>query len=65
MMTHAEKKEAVAGLTIRYVTGEISEIVYQVSLHKYLDVDEIRHLIMLNQTAHRTSLPFKRGTIVS
>lgn len=56
----ADRDEAVQALTLRYVLGELSETVYMVSLHRYLDVDDIRHLIILNQVAHRNSLPFKR-----
>ncbi len=62
-MLQDERKEAVDALTLRYVLGELSEPTYMVSLHRFMDVSEIRHLVMLNQTAHRNSLPYKRGNI--
>lgn len=61
--TADDDKEAVAALVTQYVTGQISEVVFQVSLHRYLDPDDIRHLTMLNQIAHRNSLPYRRGDI--
>lgn len=62
-MLESERREQVDALTLRYVLGELSEPTYMVSLHRFMDVSEIRHLVMLNQTAHRNSLPFKRGDI--
>ena len=56
-----DKREQVEALTLRYVLGELSETVYVVSLHQFIDVDEIRHLVMLNQVAHRGSTNYKRG----
>lgn len=59
----ADKDEAVNALVVRYVTGQLSEPTFVVSLHAHIDVDEIRHLLILHQLAHRNSLPFKRGDI--
>jgi hypothetical protein len=58
-----DTQEKIGGLTIRYVCGEISEIVYRVSLMGLCSSDEIKHLLILNQQAHRNSLPFKRGDV--
>lgn len=58
-----ERKDQVDALVTRYVVGEISETVLIVSLHRHIDVDEIRHLVALNQIAHRNSLPYRRGEL--
>jgi hypothetical protein len=58
-----ERREAIDALTIRYVCGELSEVVYHASLRRFCEANEIRHLTMMNQTAHRNSLPFKRGEV--
>ena len=63
MLIAEDRKEKVDSLVLRYVLGEISETVFQVSLHRYIDADEIRHLTLLNQTAHRNSTNYKRGLI--
>jgi len=62
IMTADDRREEVDGLTVRYVCGELSETVYQASLRSYVGADEIRHLTMMNQLAHRNSLPSKRGS---
>lgn len=59
--TADDDKEAVSALVTQYVTGQISEVVFQVSMHRYMGPDDIRHLTLLNQTAHRNSTNFKRG----
>lgn len=59
----ADRDEAVQALTLRYVLGELSEPTFMVSLHRYIDISEIRHLVMLNQTAHRNSHAYRRGDI--
>jgi len=58
-----EKREKIDGLTVRYVTGQISEIVFCVSLMGLVPKDEIRYLITIHQRAHRNSIPYKRGDI--
>ena len=62
-MLQDDRKEAVEALTLRYVLGELSEPTYMVSLHRFIDVDEIRYLVMINQLAHRNSLAYRRGDI--
>ncbi len=62
-MLQDDRKEAVDALTLRYVLGELSEPTYMVSLHRFLDVSEIRHLVMLHQTAHRNSMAYRRGDV--
>ena len=62
-MLEDDRKEAVEALTLRYVLGELSEPTYMVSLHRFIDVDEIRHLVMINQLAHRNSMAYRRGDI--
>ena len=62
-MLQDDRKEAVEALTLRYVLGELSEPTYMVSLHRFIDVDEIRHLVMINQLAHRNSMAYRRGDI--
>lgn len=57
------RREMVEALTLQYVIGEISEPTFVVSLHRYIDIDDIKHIVALNQLAHRNSLPFKRGHI--
>lgn len=56
----ADRREAVEALTLQYVLGLLSEPTFVVSLHAHIDVDEIRHIVMLNQLAHRNSLPYRR-----
>lgn len=63
MLSYSEKQDRVQAIITRYVTGELSQLVFEVSLRKYIGPDEIRHLVMLNHLAHRNSLPFKRGEI--
>ena len=63
MRDAAERKEMVEALTLQYVLGQLSEPTFVVSLHRYIDVDDIKHIVALNQLAHRNSLPFKRGLI--
>lgn len=58
-----ERRDKIDGLTILYVTGEISEEVYTASLRAHMDASEVRHLVMLNQLAHRNSLPYRRGNV--
>jgi len=58
-----EKRDKIESLTLRYVLGDLSECVFQVSLMGLLPKDEIRHLIMLNQIAHRNSMSYRRGNI--
>lgn len=58
-----DRKEQIAALTTRYVVGEISETVYMVSLHRYCDIDDIRHLVLMNQTAHKNSIPYRKGLL--
>lgn len=60
-----DEQDQVDSLTIRYVTGEFSTAVFEASLKKYLDHDDIRFLVKINQLAHFNSLPFKRGDIRS
>ncbi len=57
------KQDAIDGLVARYASGDLSQVVFEVSLRRYVDADEIRHLVMLHQLAHRNSLPFKRGEV--
>ncbi len=64
MRTAAERKDKVEALTIRYALGQVSEPVLIASLINLVrDPAEIRHIITMNQIAHRNSLPFKRGEI--
>ena len=63
MQTLDDNREAVRALVTRWVTGEFSQAVFEASLRRYLDNDEIRHLVMLNQTAHRNSLAYRRGDV--
>lgn len=63
MRDAAERKEMVEALTLQYVLGELSEATFVVSLHRYIGIDDIKHIVALNQIAHRNSLPFKRGHI--
>ncbi len=59
-----ERIDAIEALTTRYVCGELSEAVYTASLLGYrIDATEIRHLVLLNQLAHRNSTPYRRGDI--
>ena len=64
VLTLAERNETIDGLTLRYVVGDLSEPVYTASLKcRGLDKDEIRYLVMLNQFAHRSSMPYRRGDV--
>lgn len=58
-----DRRDRIDGLTTQYVTGEISEEVYTASLRAHMDASEIRHLVMLNQLAHRNSTAYRRGDI--
>jgi len=58
-----DEQDRVDALTTRYVAGQLSEEVFKASLRKYLDLDDIRFLVMTNQLAHRNSLAFKRGDV--
>ena len=60
-----DDQDIVDSITHKYVTGELSEAVYKTSLMRYLDRDDIRFLVMTNGLAHRNSLAFKRGEILS
>ena len=62
-MLQSERKDQVSALVTRYITGELSEPTFIVSPHKYVDVDEIRHIVLLNQLAHRNSLAYRRGEV--
>ncbi len=61
--TADEKRDKIEALTTRYATGQFSECVYRASLMHLIPPDEIRHLIMLNQTAHRNSIPYCKGDV--
>lgn len=64
MRTAAERQDKIEALTIRYSVGEISEPVLIASLMNLVrDYGEIRHIIMMNQLAHRNSAAYKRGDI--
>ena len=63
MLTARNKQDRVSALTERYILGELSEPVYTASLMKYCSKDAIRELVIMNQTKHRNSLPFRRGDI--
>lgn len=63
MQSASDRKDQIDALTVRYVTGELSEDVFTASLHRYLPQDEIRHIVLLNQLAHRQSLAYRRGTV--
>lgn len=58
-----ESQEMVDSLTIRYVTGSLSEEVFRASLRKYLNADDIRFLTLINQLAHRNSMAYRRGDV--
>lgn len=60
-----DDQDVVDSLTIRYVTGEFSTDVFKASLQKYLDRDDIRFLVKINELAHFNSLPFRKGEIRS
>ena len=62
-MTQSEKQEKIDSLVLRYVLGEITETVLTASLKYRLPPDEIRHLVLMNQTAHRNSMPYRRGEL--
>jgi hypothetical protein len=57
----ADDQEMVDALVTQFVTGDISQTVFQVSLHKFIDIDDIKYLTTLNITAHKNSLNYKRG----
>lgn len=63
MLSHADKQEQVQALTTRFITGELSEVVYAASLKKYCNAEEVRTLVMDNRAAHRESLPYRRGDV--
>jgi len=58
-----DRRSAVEALTLQYVLGIISEAVFQVSLRAHVDADEVRHLTILNQAAHRNSTPYRKGDV--
>ncbi len=59
-----ERVDAIDALTMNYVLGTISEDVFTASLLGYrIDATEIRHLVLLNQLAHRNSTPYRRGDV--
>jgi hypothetical protein len=58
-----EHQDQIDALVIRFTTGSLSEEVFKASLKRYLDRDDIRFLTMVNQLAHRNSLPFRRGDV--
>lgn len=65
MRTAAERQDKIDGLALRYSVGEISEPVLIASLMNLVrDPAEIRHIIILNQLAHRNSRAYKRGDIL-
>ncbi len=62
--TNDERVDAIEALTQNYVLGAISEDVFTASLLGYrIDSTEIRHLVLLNQLAHRNSTPYRRGDV--
>lgn len=63
MLTHRNRQDKIEALVLHYVAGDISETVFEASLHDIIAKDEIRHLILLNQLAHRNSLPYRRGIV--
>jgi hypothetical protein len=63
MTPYSEHRDAIDALVTRYVCGEISELVFVASALRYLDRDEVRHLVLLNQVAHRNSMSFRRGEV--
>jgi hypothetical protein len=58
-----DEQDIVDSLTVRFVTGELTEAVYKASLMRYLDRDDIRFLVMTNGLAHRNSMSYKRGLV--
>lgn len=59
-----DRRDKIDALAIRFAVGEISEAVFTASLKGLVrDRDDIRHLVMLNQIAHRSSLPYRRGDV--
>lgn len=58
-----ERQEKIDAFTTQYVVGSITETVYTASLKSHLPPDEIRHLVILNQAAHRNSTPFRKGEL--
>lgn len=59
-----DRRDKIDALTIRFAVGEISEAVFTARLKGLVrDPDDIRHLVILNQTAHRSSLPYRRGDV--
>jgi hypothetical protein len=63
MLSQSDKHDKVLSLTARYASGDLSETVYEASLIGLMDKDERRYLIMLNQTAHRNSMSYRRGDV--
>jgi hypothetical protein len=59
----SERQDKIDALTRRYCNGEISEMVYFVSLNALVPEHEVKYLININQKFHRNSLPYKRGEI--
>ena len=64
MLNQSDKHDKVLSLTARYASGDLSEPVYEASLIGLVDKDERRYLIMLNQTAHRNSMAYRRRNIL-
>jgi len=62
-LTNDDRKDAVQSLITRFVTGEISQVVFEVSLRRWVDVDEIKYLVALNLLAHRNSLAYRKGEV--
>lgn len=58
-----ERRDKISALTLRYVLGELSEEVYAASLRRCCESSEIRHLILMNQIAHRNSTPYRKGLV--
>jgi hypothetical protein len=60
---HEDRKAAVEALKLKYITGVISEVVFEASLRAHVNADEARFLIHLNQECHRRSMPYRRGDV--
>jgi hypothetical protein len=63
MLSQSDKHDKILSLTARYASGDLSETVYEASLIGLVDKDERRYLIMLNQSAHRNSMAYRRGDV--
>ena len=61
--SHDDRREAVEALKLRYILGQISEVVFEASLRAHVNADEARFLIHLNQECHRRSMPYRRGEV--